>query len=285
MVDAAPATSASPLGTAELEVVLPTTLGQAVKAEFRRTLRAPFDDLIVVAVNGALMSSAWFLLPGSLTNKIFTLHGPLAFALVLGTWMYSDVPATNVLGSDPDRMAAALGDPVMFRRLLYAKNIVLWALITPLCTVVALLIGLHVHDLLATVITVVWIGVVPFAALGISNLVGIRFPYHPMPVRYRWDHRRPFGRMVGRWVTLTLTPYLLVPVVAALFMAPTLVLWGMLSSHGLTAKLPDQDLGWGVAVACVVSLAGWLGGHRIGTRIAIRRHRQLAAYLADPTLG
>jgi hypothetical protein len=284
MVDAVPVTVTA-VGPTDLDVVLPSTLGQAVRAEFRRTIRAPFDDLIVVAVNGALMSSAWLFLPGSLTNEIFTLHGPLAFALVLGTWMYSDVPATNVLGSDPVRMAAALDDPAMFRRLLYAKNIVLWALITPLCTLVAFLIGLHVHDLLATLITVVWIGVVPFGALGFSNLVGIRFPYHPMPIRYRWGHRRPFWRMIGRWATLTLTPYLLVPVVAALFMAPTLLLWGMLSSYGLAAKLPDQDLGWGVAVACVVSLAGWLGGHRIGTRIAVRRHRQLAEYLADPTLG
>ena len=98
--------------------------------------------------------------------------------------MYSDVPATNVLGPDSVRVRRALEDPVLFRRLLAAKNVVLWVLITPICCLVALLIGVANHNLLSTVITVVWIGIVPFGALGISNLVGIRFPYHPMPLRY-----------------------------------------------------------------------------------------------------
>ena len=49
-----------------------------------------------------------------------------AFALVLAAWMYSDVPATNVLAPDRQRVMAAIDDPVMLQRLLYAKNIVLW---------------------------------------------------------------------------------------------------------------------------------------------------------------
>lgn len=145
----------------------------------------------MVAANGALMSSAWFFLPGPVKDDLFTLHGPLVFALVLATWMYADVPATNVLGGGRFRLSAALDDPAAFRCLLDAKSPVLWVLITPLCPVVALVIGLRAHDLLATFITVVWIGVAPFAALAISNLVGVRFPYHPMPIRSRWQHRRP----------------------------------------------------------------------------------------------
>ena len=78
------------------------------------------------------MSSAWFFLPAVLRDKLFTVHGTLGFALVLAAWMYSDVPSTNVLGPDAERVVAAIDDPVMMRRLLNAKYIVLWALVTPL---------------------------------------------------------------------------------------------------------------------------------------------------------
>jgi hypothetical protein len=47
----------------------------------------------------------------ALKADVFTLHGSLAFALVLAAWMYSDVPATNVLAPDRQRMMAALDDP------------------------------------------------------------------------------------------------------------------------------------------------------------------------------
>src|SRR5664280_1306880 len=79
---------------------LPATLRSAVRQEFARALRPPYETFITVAVNGALMSSAWIFLPKDLKDKVFTLHGTLAFSLVLAAWMYSDVPATNVLGPD-----------------------------------------------------------------------------------------------------------------------------------------------------------------------------------------
>jgi hypothetical protein len=53
-----------------------------------------------VAVNGPLMSPPWFFLPTTLRDRLSTVHGTLAFALVLAAWLYSDVPATNVLGPD-----------------------------------------------------------------------------------------------------------------------------------------------------------------------------------------
>jgi hypothetical protein len=55
---------------------------------------------LTVAANGAFMSVAWFLLPAALKADVFTLHGSLALALVLAAWVYSDVPATNVLAPD-----------------------------------------------------------------------------------------------------------------------------------------------------------------------------------------
>ncbi len=261
------------------------TLRGAVRREFARTLRPTYETLLVVAVNGALMSSAWFFLPKGLKDKVFTLHGTLAFALVLAAWMYSDVPATNVLGPDASMAMAAIDDPSTLRRVLYSKNIVLWALITPVCIIVALVNGLLTHNPLATLYSVIWIGVVPFGVLGISAWVGIVFPYHPMPLRYRWEHRRPRRRMIWRWLALAITPYGLVPLLGVLIMVPSLLLWGLTSTHGLSQKLPDRDLGWGVALACAVAAVCSFGGHRLGARLAHRRRDKLLAFLADPTRG
>ena len=266
-------------------VSLPSTLRDAVREEFARALRPPYETLITVAANGALMSAAWFFLPKDLKDDVFTLHGSLAFALVLAAWMYSDVPATNVLGPDRRRIMAAIDDPVLFRRLLYAKNIALWTIITPVCAVIAVFTGILSHNLLATFYTVIWIGVVPFGALGISAWVGILFPYHPMPLRFRWEHRRPLGRMLWRWLTLAVTPYVVVPALAVVLMVPSLLLWGFTSAHGLSRKLPDNDVGLGVALACAVAVLCSSGGHRLGVWIAQRRRARLLAFLADPTRG
>ena len=266
-------------------VTLPRTLPDAVRAEFARALRPPYETLSTVAANGVFMCSAWFFLPRALKDDVFTLHGTLAFALVLAAWMYSDVPATNVFAPDRHRVMAAIDDPVMLRRLLYAKNIVLWTIITPLCSVLALVTGILGHNLLATLYTIIWIGVVPFGALGISAWVGILFPYHPMPLRFRWEHRQPRRRMLWRWATLTVTPYVLFPALAAALMIPSLLLWGFTSVHGVSAKLPDHDLGLGVALACAVAVASSFGSHRLGVWMAQRRRARLLAFLADPARG
>ena len=180
---------------------------------------------------------------------------------------------------------AAIDDPVLLRRLLYAKNIVLWTFITPVCAVIALVTGISGHDLLSTLYTVIWIGVVPFGALGISAWVGILFPYHPMPLRFRWEHRRPRGRMIWRWLTLAVIPYVLVPALAVALMTPSLLLWGFTSVHGLSAKLPDHDLGLGVGIACAVAIVCSFASHRRGVRMAERHRARLLAFLADPTRG
>ena len=264
---------------------LPGSVKAAVGEQLRLTFQPPYESPITVAVNGALMSSAWFFLPASLRDKVFTLHGTLAFALVLAGWMYSDVPSTNILGPDATRIMAALDDPVMLRRLLYAKNIVLWLLVTPLCAVVAVVNGLINHSLLSTVYTVVALAVIPFGVLAVSGWVGIVFPYHPMPLRYRWEHRTPWKRMLIRWGSLAVTPYVLVPVLAALMLTPSLLLWGFTSPHGLSQRLPDHDLGLGVAVACAVALGCSVGGQRLGMFMIRKRSTKLTAFLSDPGRG
>ena len=265
--------------------VLPSNLKEAVRRQLVLTFQPPYEAPITVAVNGALMSSAWFFLPTGLRDKVFTLHGTLAFALVLAAWMYSDVPSTNVLGPDARRVVAALDDPVMLRRLLYAKNIVLWLMVTPVCALVALVNGLVNHSLLSTWYTIVIIAVFPYGFLAISAWVGIVFPYHPMPLRYRWQHQKPRMRMLVRWGVLVVTPYVLVPGLAVLLMAPSLLVWGFTAPHGLTQKLPDGDFGVGVAVTCAITLVCAVIGHRVSGWLVQRRHARLLAFLSDPVSG
>ena len=164
---------------AQQPVALPSSLRAALGWELREVFRPPFADLLVVAFNAALMCGAWFLLPTSWQDWLFTLHGPLAFAMVLAGWMYSDVPATNVLAPDRRRVVAALDNPEMLRRLLYAKNLCLWCLVAPFCTVVAVIIGWVHHDWPPTLVSVTAIAVVPFGTLGVSACVGIRLALPP----------------------------------------------------------------------------------------------------------
>jgi hypothetical protein len=91
--------------------------------------------------------------------------------------------------------------------------------------------------------------------------------------------------MLWRWATLTVTPYVLFPALAAALMIPSLLLWGFTTVHGVSAKLPDHDLGLGVALACTVAAATSYGSHRRGARIAQHRQAALLAFLADPTRG
>ncbi len=91
--------------------------------------------------------------------------------------------------------------------------------------------------------------------------------------------------MLVRWLTLAVTPYVLVPALAALMLVPSLLLWGFTSPHGLSAKLPDHDLGLGVVVACGIALACSVGGHRLGVWMAQRRQAKLVAFLSDPVRG
>ena len=56
--------------------------------------------------------------------------------------------------------------------------------------------------------------------LPVAALVGIRWPYHPLQLRYRWDHRVPLRRMIVRWLILAVVPYALVPALCLLMTVP-----------------------------------------------------------------
>ena len=265
--------------------LLPATDTQAVRTEFRRITRPPFETLLTVAINAALMSSAWFFLPTDLRDQLFDLHGSLAFAFVLSSWMYSDVPATNVLACDTVRTLAAIDDRRALHRILRARRLLLWLVVAPVCLLIAVISGIGAPDRVVVVYSAVAIAIIPFGVLGVSAWLGVLFPYHPIPIRYRWEHRRRWWPMLGRWGTLVLLPYAVVPGLTILFLTPTLLVWGLTSPKGLTAKLPDNDLGWGIALACAIAVgAAWLG-QRVSLRLVARRRDRLVAYLSDPTQG
>ena len=261
-----------------------TRLGRLVRLEFRRALRPPYVAPSVVVTNGLLMTAAWFLLPTRWQDALFSLHGTFAFALVLASWMYADVPATNVLGLGAHRSLEALDDPVALGRLLNARDIVLWMLVTPICVLVALGIGIYETQWTRMVVTVVTIIVPPFGALGVAAWLGVRFPYHPISLAERWRQRRSWRHMWVRWLALVLLPYVIVPTLAVVALLPSYALWTV-TGNGQYAPLDDLRLAAGGLLALVVSLAMWRFGRRGSLRLVRRHAEYLKSYLADPSRG
>jgi hypothetical protein len=262
----------------------PATMRAAVRAEWRRALHPPYETPSVVVGNGLLLTACWTLLPASALSSLFRFHGPLVFAAVLASWMYSDVPATNLLGGDPQRSIAALPDPTVLRRMWYAKNIIMWGLVTPVCALVAIGIGIYENRLGTTLLTVLWIAAVPLGALGFSSWLGVWFPYHVLPLRYRWAQRRRWRRMLARWMVLILAPYVVVPLLTAVLTLPSVLLWAAVAP-AKPAHITDEQLAWGLLLAVVLAVVAWTVGHWLGPRLAHRRRGTLTVFLRDPDRG
>jgi len=263
--------------------VLPRTMRQAVRAELARAFRPPYEAPLVVLINGLMMAGAWFFIP---RDWLFRFTGALAFPVLLAGWMYADVPATNVLAPDRRRVLAALGedDPGDLRTLLYAKNLVLWLIVTPICMLIAVGIGIDEHTWVLTGVTLIVIALTPLGLLGLAAILGTVFPYHPQPLRWRWEHRDEWKRYWLRWGTLVILPYMYVPALAAVVVLPEAVAWQTLSNKHLST-LTDLDLAIGGLIACFVSVALWFIGHRFVVNLAARRGDKLTSYLADPSRG
>ena len=271
-------------GPGHADAAAPPRLGPLVRLELRRAFQSPYVAPSVVVINGLLMTGAWFLLPTRWQDALFSLHGTFAFSLVLASWMYADVPATNVLGVGAQRTLEALDDPVALGRLLNARDIVLWMLVTPICVAVALGIGIYETQWTRLAVTVVMIVVPPFGALGVAAWLGVRFPYHPISLAERWRARRSWRHMWVRWLALVLLPYVLVPSLAVIALVPSYALWTVTGS-GQYAPLDDLRLAAGGVVALAVSLAMWRLGRRMSLRLVRRHDEYLKSYLADPSRG
>ncbi len=276
---AAEAGGSLPLGAMEPE----EKLWPAVTAELRRSFRPPADIPVILAANGLAMCAGWFFLPDGIRDWFFSVHGALAFPIVLESWMLADVPASNPLGGDAKGALAALSNRQSLQRFLHVKTLALWVMAAPLCTVLAIAIGTSQHHPLATLAVCAVILAMPFGVLGISAWVGIFWPYHPRSMRWRWAQRRHSLRGLIRWVVLVVTPYNVVPLVVGGLLAPAI----LLTRHGARANgaLVGRGFSIGALIGCAMAAVAFVVGPAVGVRIAERRHARLVAYLSDPERG
>lgn len=253
-----------------------------VPRELRRVFSKPFDVLICLAGNALLATVLWFLAPTPIANLFFSFRNAFLFPVVLATWMLADVPATNQLGADPQAALERLDDPEAITLLIRSKQAVLWMLTTPVALVVAIITSLEGGNWASMASTVVWVATVPLAGLGLSCLVGVRWPYLQLPLKQRWAERSDLRRSL-RWVALILLPYGLVPAVGLLALTPTITIYAILHGTRSISSLPHADdlplfLGSIVAVPLAVCLWRW-GTIRAGT-VAVRRGERLRQQLS-----
>ena len=254
----------------------------ALRAELHRAFAPPYEAPVVVVVNGLLVTGAWFLLPD---DSVFRVHTAWFFPLALASWMLSDVPATNVLGSDSARMSLALDRTPELRRRLDAKNVVLWLLVVPVCVLIAIGVAFAGSDgsVLTVLATIVALVTVPFGTLAFAGWLGTRWPYHVLPLRVRWKHRRPYRRMVVRWLVLVFIPYLFVPLIAGLLLLPVLAGWRLTS--GSWSPTSDRAFALGALALAVIAVLAWLAGRAITLRSVGRRTAELRTFLDDQYRG
>lgn len=253
----------------------------ALRAEWIRIWRNPADTLATVVFNAVLMIGAWFLLPRS---WLFEWTGPSGFALALAGWMYADVTATNVLAPDRERVLAALDDRDALGAMLGAKAVALWMLIAPICATIAIAVGFADQDWLFTAVVVVAVALCPFGALAASSLVGVYFPYHQRPLRWRWEQRARWRTVVVRWLILLVVPYGVFPAFSGAIAVVPVVLWHLVRPDDVHTRMGTADFALCVVVAVVISALMWVVARRIALS-RIQRHAPLAAYLRDRDRG
>ena len=262
-----------------------TDLSAAIKSEYVRIFTERRDDLIAVGFNAMLVTICWFLLPNSIINWLFTLHGPLAFPYVLEMWMLGDTPATNVAGRDAVRAAKQLHDPAALRLWLRAKHIVMWSIVGPVGAIVAIVIGLVQHrygDAAAAATVLLFL---PLGVLSVAAWIGIWMPYHPQKLLWRWRHRSDWRAALVRWLALVLVPFLIVPVIAIVLLTPSLTIW-IIAHQGYPPHQMDTTGLWiGTAVSVAVSLSTFAWAPRVAATIARRRSERLHVYLSNPEHG
>jgi hypothetical protein len=239
----------------------------------RQTLKPPFEIVQVVVFNMALVLAGWFLLsPDDVTNARFA---SLVFLpAVLASWAFSDVPTTNLYGSQPRRALAALGDTTRLRNLIMARDLTLWLLVAPGTAMLSFILAYDDQDLLGSAIVASVVVITPFASLGIGAIMAPLLPYHPI----RLSQRRQLRATWARWIVAVCLPYLLIGPATVVVLLPAMLLleWqGKSNAVWLAAVL--MTLGWTMVV------------RRVSVDAAIRlthnREDRLRAYLSDPTRG
>jgi hypothetical protein len=200
-----------------MEAVPP--LRRAVVSEYRRVVRPPWEIPTALVTNGALMVAAWFLLPPRAHAFLFSLNGPLAFPVILASWMLADTPATNVMGSSPALALSVLRDQAAYWRWLAARCIVIGSLIGVACAAGVMYVGVGHYPWSEIVWSCALVALLPVGVLPVAAWLGIVFPYHPRSLRRRWQHRRAW-RTHLRWVVLAFAPFFYVPLIGLAILSP-----------------------------------------------------------------
>lgn len=264
---------------------LPVSLRDAVRIEYRRTVQWPYETVLTLSLNALLVVVGWYFMPPWIEDLMFSNHQPMAFAVVMAVWMYSDVPSTNQPGSDSERFLAALGDPELMRRLLWARRFVLWSIVTPVAAIASVWIGYAQDRMMAAMFALAWLVIAPFGVLAISPLLGVRWPYHPITLRERWSHRSQWRRFGVRWGILVVAPYAWVPALGAVLTIPAVLVWGGSTDALLPHEMTVGRFAAGTAVGLLVTLIAMRFGRRAMARFVARRRHALERELADPDLG
>jgi hypothetical protein len=262
-----------------------STFRADLRDELGRLVRwPPSDALLTIAVNALLVCGGWLLLPPAAKAWLFTLQGPLAFAVVLASWMLADTPSTNMLGDDAERALAALPRPEHLRRLLRVKAAALACVIGPVTAVVCVAIALFDGNPAAGLAVALVLLVLPLGVAPLAAWLGVRWPYHPRRLAWRWAHRRPWRRTL-RWGAIVVAPYVVVPAIALALMAPGIVAGVAIGDRGADGRLSGWSLAVPVVITCLLSAASFVLGPRGTTALVARREPALSAYLRDPDLG
>lgn len=257
----------------------------AMGAEYRRIFSERRDDLTAVSFNAVLVTLCWFLLPDSIRNWIFTLHGALAFPYVLEMWMLGDTPATNVAGRDAVRALSQLQDPAALRLWLRAKHLVLASFVGPTAAIVAVVIGLVQHRYQAAAAVAITLLFLPLGVLSVAAWVGLWLPYHPRKLLWRWEHRTDWRAALLRWGVLVLLPFMVVPAIAIMLLIPSLIIWIIAHQGHPPHQMDPVGLWIGTVVSVAVSLIIFVWAPSVATKIARRRYAELHGYLSNPEHG
>jgi hypothetical protein len=257
----------------------------AIGAEYRRIFSERRDDLTAVSFNAVLVTLCWFLLPDSIRNWIFTLHGALAFPYVLEMWMLGDTPATNVAGRDAVRALSQLPDPAALRLWLRAKHLVLASFVGPTAAIVAVVIGLVQHRYQVAAAVALTLLFLPLGVLSVAAWVGLWLPYHPRKLLWRWEHRTDWRAALLRWGVLVLLPFMVVPAIAIMLLIPSLIIWIIAHQGHPPHEMDPVGLWIGTVVSVAVSLIVFVWAPSVAAKIARRRYAELHGYLSNPEHG
>ena len=257
----------------------------AVRSEYARILVHGRDDLLAVSFNAVLVTVCWFLLPDSIRNWLFALHGPLVFPFILEMWMLGDTPATNVAGRDSVRAQAQLDDPSALRMWLRAKHIVLTSFVGPIAAIVAIVIGIVQYRYMVGAAVATTLLFLPLGVLSVAAWISLWLPYHPRKLLWRWQHRSDRRAALLRWGVLVVLPYLVVPTIGLILLTPTLIIWIIAHQGYPPHQMAPTGLWVGTAVSVVASLIVFGWAPMVASKIASRRSDKLHGYLSNPENG